>query len=561
LKRGPASVKMRRVHRRIAACVVGLALAGSACGVRTPSRIDVAALLHKHGALEARRTLAARVIEEPRDVQARLALAELAEQLGRPAEAIEQLEAVQRLGGPIGIRWHDADRARLARLLAARGQVRLARGAASALDDLRRAQKLGASLPAGELPDAELVHAIARLRHVDAGERAHGRAELLAIASGKPAIVALQVLARPAASPADRAALGVWLWSVGARRAAFEELDAWHAATPARDAQLEAAYLRALAWWSPVWLGQGHPPPADELAAAGAEKCLFPEGGCAPPSPRIAPSTPPPVGDGYVAAAVAYAASRAGTAPEQRLRDVALAFLRDPAIAERIARDVVAEAADSAAAYAAIGALFDALGDPQRARLAWQAAVDSSPEPAFYRGLAEAAARGGDGSAALVFATTGAAASGDPAVTWLAVARALDGATRPVDALVAARSAIDLAGPEVLPGALDVAISASRALGRDEQVGELAFLRARFPAPAVNPAVAAVREHPSADAIAGLWVAAHADPFDIDARRLLLDVLDADDPRRAALAAQLVGLARSSDDADALAAVFALRGQ
>src|SRR6185312_9985756 len=104
---------------------------------------DVAALVAKRGPVEARLDLEIRILADPRDVQARLAAAELDDQLGRPSDAIEQLEAVERLGGPIGTRWHDRDRARFGKLLAARGRVRLAREAGSARVDLERAKKLG----------------------------------------------------------------------------------------------------------------------------------------------------------------------------------------------------------------------------------------------------------------------------------------------------------------------------------------------------------------------------------------------------------------------------------
>src|SRR5205823_4202455 len=140
------------------------------------------------------------------------------------------------------------------------------------------------------------------------------------------------------------------------------------------------------------------------------------------------------------------------------LEAIALAFRRDPSVGERHARDFVAESIDSALAHAAIGALLDALGDPGRSRIEWQAAVDGSAEPLFVRGLAEAAAAGGDGSAAAVFATTAAAAWGDPAVVFLSVARVLEDRDLHVDALQIARNALELAGPETRAAALDVAI-------------------------------------------------------------------------------------------------------
>src|ERR1041385_8321388 len=99
--------------------------------------------MRTHGEADARFELQARVLADPRDVQARLGLAELDDKTGRPSDAIEQLETVEHLGGPIGTRWHASDRERFGRLLLARGRARLARGAASALADLERAGALG----------------------------------------------------------------------------------------------------------------------------------------------------------------------------------------------------------------------------------------------------------------------------------------------------------------------------------------------------------------------------------------------------------------------------------
>ncbi|HEY5946056.1 MAG TPA: hypothetical protein VIV40_11225, partial [Kofleriaceae bacterium] len=322
--------------------VVFIVAAG--CGVRTPARVDVAALISKRGANEARRDLTIRVLAHPRDVQARLALAELADQTGRPSEAIDQLEAVVRLGGPLGTRWHDDDRARLARLLLARGRVRLARGAATAYTDLERARTFGAAPTSDELARARVAIAIAQLRHSDANQRAKGRATLIAQPSPK------WIGAKPTASAVERAQFGVWLWSVGARRPAYDELAAWHAATkPPRDEALQAAYLRALAWWSPVWLGDVPPPPAEDLVGPG--RCWFPGADCVPPVDETAlPPTAAIDADPRAAVAAHYAAARAAGVDAALLLPIARAFARDPAIAERLGRDYVASSVDAAVA-------------------------------------------------------------------------------------------------------------------------------------------------------------------------------------------------------------------
>src|SRR5580765_7030505 len=95
---------------------LGLVVVALAGCVRAPARIDVTALARARGVVEARRDLLARVISDPKDIAARLALAELDDANGRPGEALAQLDAVATYGGPLGPRWRDDDKARLAKL-------------------------------------------------------------------------------------------------------------------------------------------------------------------------------------------------------------------------------------------------------------------------------------------------------------------------------------------------------------------------------------------------------------------------------------------------------------
>jgi tetratricopeptide (TPR) repeat protein len=218
--------------------------------------------------------------------------------------------------------------------------------------------------------------------------------------------------------------------------------------------------------------------------------------------------------------------------------------------------------------HAALATLFDALGDPARARAAWQAAIDASPEPAFLRGLAEALARQGDPDAALIAATAAAAASGDPAIVWTSVARALAGAGKYVHALDAARSAIDLSGPETLAAALEIAIAASQALGRNAQAAGLADQRAWVAQSRSAPgdtdptdaaaALEAYRQHASASTIARMWVASRWNPHEVEVRAALLGATTADDARHAVITGELVDLAGDRDPALRRAAVAAL---
>lgn len=682
--------------RFAASSVLACALVG-AC-VRAPAPLDVSALVRERGAEQARVEIEIRVLDDPRDVQARLALAKLADDTRRPSQAIEQLEAVIALGGPLGTRWRHEDRMRMGRLLARRGRVRLERGAARALDDLRRARSFGATVTADELGRANAAIALAQLRHVDAKERARGQRALAGLAHAAFADPSW-LGAKPAPVPRDRGLFGIWLWERGARRAAWEALADWRTTTSVKGGVIQDAYLRAFAWWHPL----DARPPAD-ADRIGAERCRFAGASCDPvaaisgtPGERAAlAGAPMPttrttdpsiaaawlaltlpqalrgevswgaaigarvemsaielaamplyareafarltgrsaggVGDaaldelrpperlvvaagrvldgatvGHVRAAlgdlattIEGAALLAMVAPTRdttpllaletavawyvdargeilvTLGPVIEAYRRDPAISDRLARTLVLQADDAAAAYSGLGALFEALADPGRARAAWEAAAALSPEPAYLRGLARAAARAGDPDAALIHGTTAAAASGDPAVVWIELARALEGVREHVHALEAARSAIDLAGLDTLPAALDVAAAASLALGRTEQAAGFQRRRAQLgPAPsagartdddraAMDPtdatgALAAMQSSPSVSAIARLWVASRWSPRNVAVRAALLDAVAANDPRRTVLVSELVALAGDPDPEVGRAAVTALR--
>jgi tetratricopeptide (TPR) repeat protein len=481
------------------------------------------------------------VLAHPRDVHAHLALAALADQQGRPGEALEQLEIVVNLGGPLGIRWEPEDRARMARLLVARAKARLLRDSPAARADLDRARSLGAVIDPHDDVAARTAQASALLRHIDAGVRAQGRALLVPMSAQEPAWLG----AKPDATPDQHGRFGVWLWAIGARREAYEQLEQWHA-HGGDDRDLAGIYADAHRWWA-TELSTDTPMPPPDLETAPAKVDLA------------------GVADAPLVAAAHYAHARFPGAPDEAaLLDVARGFAREGVIGDRLGRDVVAASADAAAGHAALGALFDALGDPARARAQWQAAVDLSPEPRFVRGLAEAVARTGDGPAALVFATQAAAAWGDPAVVWIGVSTALEQVGQHVDAMTAARSALELAGADLMPRAADVAIAASRSLGRTAQADALFLRRERFDTrPEAGPtdpdaALLAYRMLPTAGTLARMWVASRTHPAAIELRVVLLGALTADDPRRATLIAELVALAGDPDPGRALAAVQAI---
>ncbi|HEY4180817.1 MAG TPA: hypothetical protein VGM90_28425 [Kofleriaceae bacterium] len=620
----------------------GFALAlGLATGcVTAPKPLDVSSLVRDRGQAGARGELEVRVLSSPRDVQAHLALAKLADEQHRPTEAIEQLEAVLALGGPLGTRWHADDKARFARLLRARGQARLQRGSPSALADLERAATYGEKIQPLELAAGRAAKAVWQVRHVDARVRGEGTRTLAALAADqqllalfsdppRPGYHQLVTVADVALDQANASALpvlaplstgewigatrdavphslgvyGMWLWERGARRAAWEALHTWRTSTSERDLQTNVvhdAYIRALAWWTPL---DGSDPPESELN--GATRCLFASAACTPTESRAvlaqlsASSTPAAVADDTAfpttreAALAAFVTARlheldmqmrstsaTELLPPSVIADLLIAFRRDSGAAERQARDVVALAPDGALAAAAAGTFFSAIGDPARARRFWQAAVDASPEPPFVLGLAIADARAGDPDAALVQATMAAAAWGDPADAWIRVSRALEDLSAHSQAVEAARYAIDLAGRDRMPDALEAAMRPSRELGRDAQAAAFDAQRVRLltgvlahPGPtidAVTPvddlsdvreAIAAHTTQPTAATTAHLWVVSRAHPRDVELRVMMLDAMSDDDPRHAVVYAEMLALASDPDERVGRAALSALQSK
>jgi len=164
-----------------------------------------------------------------------------------------------------------------------------------------------------------------------------------------------------------------------------------------------------------------------------------------------------------------------------------------------------------------------------------------------------------------VIATGAAAASGDPAATWIDVARALLRGHRPIDALTAMRTAMELAGANTLATTLDLAIEASQQIGRTEQAERLAAQRAPLSPPPPGYAAERIelaelrRPSPNASVVAAAWVAARNAPEDVELRAALLAALEKDDPRRATVVFELVRLAADRDPDRALAAALALQ--
>ena len=245
---------------------------------------------------------------------------------------------------------------------------------------------------------------------------------------------------------------------------------------------------------------------------------------------------------------IAAAASARVGVPEfaAALADVARAFRHQAVQASALSDAMVARSIDQAAANAALGALYEDLGDPATARARWQLALDDAPRSIYEFGLATAQARGGDPDAALVHVTAAAAASGDPAVVFVVVARALLDGDAPGQALEILRTALELAGPDELPAVVEAAAQASAALGRSAQAQTLRQEYATWPASAdVDDPTDPTGALASPD-VARLAVAARWHPRDaagIAARAALLERTAVDDPRHRVALVELQALA------------------
>lgn len=590
------------------------------------------------------------------DVGARRQLAALELAAGNRGAALAQLLAAERLGGPLGSRLDDTERATLATLLLERAATRVRRDDPAAADDVAAAAAHGAAIAPDLRIAAALLDAVAQLRHAADDVRAAGRVRLAALADDPALPADARAAARGAAATADppaQAAFATWAWQHGARRAAAEVFAAMAAPTD------DAVRAAALAWWR----GERPARPATMPALAEAlvdvlhgdapgwstaivfRGAVDSDPGSLPIAARpsalrlrrnvaltevalttalaaavdLVPSDPwrlvlaaeaaiagRPAGqiDALLAGSTLELASRLRAAigtgavpaapvdPDEaasrrcagqvglpalaaELADVARAFRVSGERAAARAEVLLARAIDQAAAHAALGALFDELGDSATARAHWQAAVDDAPRSGYQLGLAVAQAHGGDPDAALVHVTTAAAASGDPALTIVLAARALLDGDAPGQALEILRVALELAGPDVLPAAVDAAVAASEALGRPAQA---AALRAEYPVSylAVHTADLAVElatdDPTDASAavrsgdVARLAVAARWHPADaagVAARAAIIARTPADDPRHRVALAELQGLAARGElplVADAARAALQRRG-
>jgi hypothetical protein len=206
----------------VRALVLAALLAG--CAARQTTNVE--RLIASVGVDRARAELEFRVASHPKDLDAHRALAILEDEHGRPGAALRHLLIVERAGGLLGTRWATEDRERLAWLLRERGEARVGREAASALDDLERARRLGGMVEDGFIEVAESIVALTELKHSSDAVRKQG----------------LQRVKREAKTAPSFAK---WLWQRGAKRAALEVLDASHDGPEQTE-----LWLRAKRWWS-----------------------------------------------------------------------------------------------------------------------------------------------------------------------------------------------------------------------------------------------------------------------------------------------------------------------
>ncbi len=250
-----------------------------ACGGVRGKRWDTTRLVSELGLDGAVEALRVRIADEPGDVGARRALAELEDRRGRPGAVIEQLEIVAAIGGPFGSRLDAGERARLGALYVERAQARAQRLSPDALADLDRGVALGAKLDDVEdLRDqAAWALALAELRDTDPDRRARGVRRLAATDESDYTRVAA-ALADPehADDVEGLGEVGLTLWIHGAKRVAHDLLDVWERRGGRADstpAQIEA-WLSARAWWG----GAADRPDLATLAQAveqGGSPCHF----------------------------------------------------------------------------------------------------------------------------------------------------------------------------------------------------------------------------------------------------------------------------------------------
>ena len=276
------------------------------------------------------------------------------------------------------------------------------------------------------------------------------------------------------------------------------------------------------------------------------------------------------------------------------LSDIARAYVREPAAADRLAEEFVAGVVAIGVRGPVVAELFDRLGDPARALEWWDRVARSSPRhPPYLYSSAVAAVAAGDYPRADTLFISAAAASGDGGAVNRAAARAYARVGADVEALIAGRRALQLTAPGEELELLATIASVNESLGRksdaeatrrylldriapdyrdaatggwssrrDHLLGDPASAGS-FPA---DPGLAVARAREliasgdKAAAVAALTSAAGWNPGAVAVRRALLAQLEptAPDYQRVAAELLLIGLSgdRRSAALEAMARVF-----
>ena len=156
------------------------------------------------------------------------------------------------------------------------------------------------------------------------------------------------------------------------------------------------------------------------------------------------------------------------------LADIAGAYAREPAVADRLARALVQRAVSAGRHGPAVAALFAGLGDPARALAWWERVAAESPaHPPYQLALGVAAAAAGDMARARVHVTRAAARSGDAGATSLHAAGHFLRQGQALDAIAEARRALPLIAPSRRGPALALLATAMADLGRDRDAAAM----------------------------------------------------------------------------------------
>ncbi|MBL8620602.1 MAG: hypothetical protein JNK64_04835, partial [Myxococcales bacterium] len=259
------------------AYLLSLAIATGSAIVGCRAHVDVATLERRLGPDGAADALTLRLAADPRDAAAWRALAIVETDRQRPGAALVAFERAAALGAAFRAGLAAGDARRLAALLIARAEARVARRSPGADADVARAAGLGAAVDPTLRARAALIAIAGDLAHVDPRRRDAGVARLRTIDPGLAGGLAAD------ATDADVATTAAWLRDVGARRLAFTILDRrvedarGRGARPAFTPTTWAAWLGLRRWWS----GTDDPidqVTLDELRARGVATCAYARG-------------------------------------------------------------------------------------------------------------------------------------------------------------------------------------------------------------------------------------------------------------------------------------------